>query len=231
MYASYILAILGVSVMYNTKSMKDRILHLVTEFVMVFMGVLLAFVANNWAEQKRDEKYLVTILEHLREDVKRDTSNIIDAIDALGSQHDSLEILLDDLYVMNHRKANGNVHCTYYYYNVFEPTTSTYQSMLFSGDMKLIDVNTLKSIKDVEEVNQKLRELHTRYQVNVESFRNAFISQYNIEHFDFANIPPDKGTEFWNRLTFLSTNVSYYYEALLIAQVKYNNLLKELRNS
>ena len=92
--------------MYNTKSMKDRILHLITEFVMVFMGVLLAFVANNWAEQKRDEKYLVTILEHLREDVKRDSSNIIDAIDALGSQHDSLEKLLDDLYVMNHRKAN-----------------------------------------------------------------------------------------------------------------------------
>jgi hypothetical protein len=43
--------------------------------------------------------------------------------------------------------------------------TSTYQLMLFSGDMKLIDMGKLKSIKDVEEVNQKLRDLHVRYQI------------------------------------------------------------------
>lgn len=211
--------------------MKDRILHFTTEFVMVFLGVLLAFVANNWAEQKRDQRYMATIFANLLSDVKKDSANVIDAIEVLGSQYDSLEALLDDLYVMNHRKANGNVLCTYYCYNVFDPTTSTYQSLLFSGDMKLIDVNKLKSIKDVEEVNQKLHDLHIRYQNNVESFRNMFISQYNIEHFNFANIPPEEGVEFWNRLTFLSANVKYYYEALLIAQVKYNDLLKELRNS
>jgi hypothetical protein len=95
----------------------------------------------------------------------------------------------------------------------------------------LIDVNKLKSIKDVEEVNQKLRDLHIRYQSNVESFRNMFISQYNVERFNFASIPPDKGIEFWNRLNFLSANVKYYYEALLIAQKKYNDLLDDLRNS
>jgi hypothetical protein len=209
--------------------MKDRILHLITEFTMVFLSVLLAFFISSWAEQKKEEKYQATILDHLRDDVKKDSANIIDAIEVVGVQHDSLTILLNDLYVMNHKKANGNIYCTYFSYNVFEPTTSTYQSMLFSGDMKLIDIRKLKSIKDVEEVNLKLRDLHVRYQSNIELFRNTFISQYNVERFNFAAVPSDKGIEFWNRLNFLSANVKYYYEALLIAQMKYNNLLADLK--
>lgn len=210
--------------------MKNRILHLATEFAMVFLGVLLAFFANDWSEKKRDEKYVQTIIENLVDDVRKDSANIIDAIEVVGNQYDSLTILLDDLYVMNHKKANNNIYCTYFCYNIFEPTTATYESMIFSGDMKLIgDPIRLKSLKNIDEMNQKLRVLHSRYQSNIESFRNTFISKYNIQHFNFGNVSPDNGIEFWNRLTFLSAHVKYYYEGLLIAQKKYNDFLTELR--
>jgi hypothetical protein len=102
--------------------------------------------------------------------------------------------------------------------------------MVYGGDMKLVDdLAMLRSIKDLDEINEKVRELHVRYRDNVETFRNAFICRYNIDHFNFANIPPEQGIEFWNRLSFLSAHVRYYYEGLLISQKKYNDFLSAYR--
>jgi hypothetical protein len=209
---------------------KGTILHFLTEFVMVFLGVLFAFFVNDWAEQQREKKYVESIVTNLIDDVKMDSANVIAAIDAVGNQNDSLAALLDELCVFNYKTANSKIYYTYFCYNVFEPRRSTYQSMVYGGDMKLVDdLAMLRSIKDLDEINEKVRELHVRYRDNVETFRNAFICRYNIDHFNFANIPPEQGIEFWNRLSFLSAHVRYYYEGLLISQKKYNDFLSAYR--
>jgi hypothetical protein len=208
--------------------MKEKILHLVTEFTMVFLGVLLAFITNNWAEAEKDKKNIAIILDNLTDDVRKDSTNIIEAVDVLKTQHDSLTSLIADLFAMHHQKANKNIYCAYFSYNAFDPTTATFESLVFGGDLKLVaDIHKLKEIKELDHINSKLRELQRNYHTNIESFRNSFICQYNVEHFSFESIPPEQGIEFWNRLNFLKVSVQNYLEALLLAQQRYNIFLKE----
>jgi hypothetical protein len=212
--------------------MKSRILYLATEFTIVFLAVLLAFFTNSWAEEKRDEKEMAVVLSNLVADVKRDSANILDAITALRDQNDSIMLLIKDLGMFNHKKANGNVVCTYYSFSSFEPTTAMIESMIFGVKMKLVGNHTkFKAIKDLDHMNAKLRTLRNEYVATVESFRNTFICQHNMQHFDFSALPQSQGTELWNRLKFLSASVEQYYVALLMAQGKYNAFLKDFGDS
>lgn len=207
--------------------MKNKITHLLIEFILVFLAVSFAFFINRWLEENREDKYVNSIIANLADDVKKDSANIIDAITALRDQHDSLSILVSDLYALNHKKANKNIHCTYFSFDLFEPTTATFESMIASGNLKLRNDVMLKTIKDLEQSNNNLRVLHNRYYATVESFRNTFISDYEVEHFDFERITPDKGVAFMNRLRFLNLSVESYHDALLIAQARYNKFLRE----
>ncbi|WP_276372707.1 DUF6090 family protein [Chryseolinea sp. H1M3-3] len=211
--------------------MRNNVIKLLTEFVLVFLGVLLAFLTSNWAERKRDEKYVKAIFDNLIQDVRNDSSQVIEAISSLKMQHDSLQILIDHLGSMNLEKADRHIYWTYFSYNVFDPTTKSFESMVFGGDMKLVnDLNAVRRMKELDHLNKKLGEIHEKYYLAIESFRNSFICHYNMDQFTFESIPREKRIEFWNRVNFLKANVKYYYEALVLAQTKYNSLLKELES-
>lgn len=210
--------------------MKNRIVHLATEFVMVFLGVLLAFLTSNWAEREKDRRYLTTIVDNLVQDVRNDSIQVVRAINALKMQRDSLEVLVFYLGQMNFRQANPHLYWTYFSYSAFDPSTETFESLVFGGDMKLVqDLNTLRSMKDLDHINKKLKEVHDKYSEATESFRNSFVCHYKMEDFDFALIPPKSRIEFWNRVNFLKANVKAYHDILVVAQVKYNEFLAGAR--
>jgi hypothetical protein len=102
--------------------------------------------------------------------------------------------------------------------------------MIFSGDMKLIDdMDKIRKIKDLDHMNRKLEEVHGKYYLSIEAFRNGFICSHDLDNFDFRKIPIGQRMEFWNRINFLKANVKYYHDALLMAQSKYNEFLFSAR--
>ena len=209
--------------------MKNNVIKLFTEFILVFLGVLLAFLTSNWAERKRDEKYVRAIFDNLIQDVRNDSTQVIQAINTLKMQHDSLEVLINHLAAMKLQEANPHIYWTYFSYNVFNPTTETFESMVFGGDMKLVsDLNAIRTMKELDHLNKKLGEIHEKYYTAIESFKYSFICQYDMDDFSFRSIPIAKRVEFWNRVNFLKANVKYYYEALVVAQKKYNYFLNEI---
>jgi hypothetical protein len=211
--------------------MKNNVTKLLIEFVLVFLGVLLAFLTTNWAERKRDEKYVKAIFDNLIQDVRNDSSQVIQAISSLKMQHDSLQILISHWGSMKSDLAKSHIYWTYFSYNVFDPNTKSFESMVFGGDMKLVnDLNAVRRMKELDHLNKKLGEIHEKYYLAIESFRNSFICHYNMEEFTFQSIPKEKKLEFWNRVNFLKANVKYYYEALTVAQAKYNSFLREIES-
>lgn len=210
--------------------MKNTVLKLLTEFVMVFLGVLLAFFTSNWAERERDRKYLNTIVDNLIQDVENDSVQVIHAISNVRTQYDSLEVLISHLRGNNLKAADPYIYWTYFSYSAFDPTTETFESIVFGGDMKLVgDLKTIRSMKELDHINNKLNEVHIKYYQSVESFKNTFICHYDMRNFNFTSIPMRNRMEFWNRINFLRANVKYYYEILLVAQQNYNKFLQEIK--
>jgi hypothetical protein len=214
--------------MKNRKTFFQLTKYFFFEFIVVFFGVLFAFWIDGWKDHKRNQEYVNHIVQNLINDLRNDSIKIADAIYNIKRQHDSLSILISNLEYRNYKTASKHIFWAYSTYNVFDPSTETYQSMIFGGDIKLMnDFETIREIKELSQINSKLVEVHSRYYNAVEAFRNNFICQHNIEEFDFESVK--NKNEFWNRINFLKSNIKYYLDALLMAQTKYNKFLHHIR--
>lgn len=203
---------------------KRRIEHLIFEFIMIFMGVFLAFFVNDWANRRQEKKYAEAIIENLNADVRSDSLRILHAIERVKMQHEALTALIERLADGDFESATEYIYWSYFTYNAFSPTTETFESMVFGGDMKLVrDLEIIKALKELDQINQVLEDVHTKYYSSVESFKFNFVCQYDLDHFDFRSIKNKQ--EFWNRINFLRSNVGNYLEALYAAQRKYNDYL------
>jgi hypothetical protein len=153
---------------------------------MVFLGVLLAFYVNDWGESKREKDFVKNIMENMIQDVKKDSIEITKALEFTKKQHDSLLAIIAKLEVKDYKSANRQIYWSYGSYNVFNPSTETFASMVFGGDLKLLrDFNLLRAMKDINQINRKLEEVHSKYYNSLEMFKNEFICKGNIQRFDF----------------------------------------------
>jgi hypothetical protein len=200
------------------------------QFIFIVLIILVAFFVYHWTEQAHEEKYSAAMMNNLIAHVRQDSTNIAEAVDALKVQHDSLSALSRDLDGLNFKKANSNIHYTYFLYNFFAPTRESLEARILGREMEIwADNAKLGEIKDLDRINNKLRDLHQQYAMEVTLFRNSFIFQHNLTYFDFEAMPKERGNEFWNRLNILAAAVETYYGALVLAQEKYNAFLKDFK--
>jgi hypothetical protein len=198
------------------------------QFIFIVLVILAAFFAYRWTERAREEKYSAAMMDNIIAHVRQDSTNIAEAVDALKVQHDSLSALSRDLDALNFKKANNNIHYTYFLYNFFAPTRESLETRMLGKEMEIwADTARLGEIKDLDRINDKLRDLHQQYAMEVTLFRNSFIFQHNLTYFDFEAMPKERGNEFWNRLNILAAAVETYYDALVVAQKKYTVFLKD----
>jgi uncharacterized protein DUF6090 len=215
--------------MSDYNAIKKTIKYFATEFVMVFLGVLLAFMVNDWGESRKDKKTAEIILSNIIEDVRNDSAKIISAIEMLEVQHGSIDRLINHLSLGNYDSADFLVKSCYSSFSVFEPTTVSYQSMIYGGDLKLMnDYGIARLIREVDHSNNRVIQIHNLYFLAIEDLRNTFICKENMNPFKFSKL--NNRIEFWNRLNFLQGTYIKNYEMILRqAQSKYHDFLRGTR--
>jgi hypothetical protein len=213
------------SPMENRSGINSTIRFFLIEFVMVFLGVLLAFWVNDFGDRIRNKKYAEQIVKNIVADIKSDSVNIREAILMIDFQYETLMSLTRHLRNGHYDSANLFVKACYISYNAFEPNTQSYQSMIYGGDLKLIDdYEVIKLIKEIDQANHQLNQVHSLYYKAVEDIRNTFISKENMDDLNFKRLRSQ--SEFWNKVNFLQeTYLKNYAKVLKHSQSKYHELL------
>ena len=211
--------------MEEKSRIKSTIKFFLTEFLMVFFGVLLAFWVINWGERKRNKEYAENIIQNISDDIRNDSIRVVEAIKMINMQYSMLTSFTSHLRAGQYDSASLYVASCYMSYNLFEPTTESYQSMIYGGDLKLIeDYKIIRQIKEIDHINQQLNHLHGLYYRAVEDIRNTFLCKEDMDDLDFKRF--GNRMEFWNRVNFLrDTYLKNYEKTLRHSQSKYNEFL------
>ena len=121
--------------------------YAIGEIVLVVIGILIALQINNWNEDKKEIKLANTYLENLKLDLKSDIEALELALTDLDfyekKGYYSLHVLegkvkkIDTIEFLKSLVWNNHYHLQ-------QPSTSTYEDLISSGNIKLITNNDLK---------------------------------------------------------------------------------------
>ena len=121
--------------------------YAIGEIVLVVVGILIALSINNWNEEKKEKKLANTYLENLKLDLKADIVALEEALKDLNFYEkegyyslDVLEGRIEEIDTIKFLKSLvWNNH-----YHLHQPSTSTYEDLISSGNIKLLMNNNLK---------------------------------------------------------------------------------------
>jgi len=123
------------------------VLYALGEILLVVIGILIALQINNLNEEKKAKRLAATYLENLRLDLEADlialesASNDLDKFEKEG--YYSLNVLegkiseIDTIKFLKSLVWNNHFH-------LYQPSRSTYEDLIGSGNIKLIQNNDLK---------------------------------------------------------------------------------------
>src|SRR5688500_13911614 len=102
--------------MENRSGTKTTIRCFLIEFVMVFLGVLLAFWVNDFGERIRNREYAENIIKNISADIKEDSIRIREAISMIDLQYQALFALTTHLRNADYDSANIFLQACYQSY-------------------------------------------------------------------------------------------------------------------
>ena len=121
--------------------------YAIGEIALVVIGILIALQINNWNEERKEKRLAQTYLENLKLDLKSDKNALELALIDLNSYEKkgyySLHVLegkikeIDTIEFLKSLVWNNHYH-------LHQPSTSTYEDLIGSGNIKLIKNNELK---------------------------------------------------------------------------------------
>jgi hypothetical protein len=164
--------------------------YTLVEILIVIIGITIAFSMNKCSESSKDKKLRHQYLTNLMNDVNADKLNLETNIEELNSKlSDAIEILpYLNSDSTNQMKIVNNVFNIVSLSN-FNPKDVTYQTLINSGDLKLIDNFNLKTAIEAHYSNYK--EMSNAY-VRQESIVRDYVGNYLINHADYDKLPKGK---------------------------------------
>jgi len=185
---------------------KDKAIDL----VIVIIGISIALGMQDWYEGKRnaalEQQYLGTIME----DITIDLKELQDDLDFTKEQYENIKIVLGIIQTQDRNKVDSILHYTIHFGNFteFKPSSTTYESLVQSGDMNIIRNYRLK---------EQLGKLHLRYYGVVNTVEYVYIDAY-LELWNFLKVN-------FNYMTKEITNPNDFYET------KFTNLMFSLESA
>jgi len=123
------------------------LIYAIGEIVLVVIGILIALQINNLNEQRKSDTLTSTYLNNLQLDLLSDLSGIkktkkdINNFEEEG--HYSLDVIDGKIDTINKKKFLESLVWNNHY-PIFQPSRSTYDDLINSGNIKLIKDNNLK---------------------------------------------------------------------------------------
>lgn len=193
------------------KSEKVQWKNQLVNFVAVVVGVYAAFYLTNW-KSNRDERDLEkSYLMSMSLDLKSDIEQLQQSTDTLRYYRSMLATLTRDIY--SGRIPGPDSLMTMinglYLYVPFIPGNSTYQSMLESGNLDVIeDFELRKYITELYHIHYGAIEVVDR--LNNEQRANL-INPYMFDHFVFGRHGLTNADKLWKEPAFGNLVTSCYY--------------------
>lgn len=148
------------------------------ELLIVICGISIAFALNNWAQGRQEKQLALTYLENIEQDIVADLAALDENIEQLQSISKTIDGYIPHLFrqLPGRDSIPSHIFRDMHQYVNFFPHRATYESMLHSGDLKLIQDFDLKN-QIVEHYNsyEKLFEALERHE--------SFAKQYSAEYF------------------------------------------------
>jgi len=161
------------------------------EFLVILLSILLAFAVERCGEQAKDRSDAVQYLQNLKKDLQND----VEALQALDSIVTESERAAG--FILSHmgRQLPGRDTAVFTLFQLlnkrydFYPHNATYESMKFSGDLKLLENLNLKR-RIVEHYNQYtlLEERNEQYK----NFQRDYTGSYFMQNLDYSQLGRDK---------------------------------------
>lgn len=170
--------------------MKKKLTYAFGEILIVIIGISLAFSMNKCADDKKSESQKAQYISSLKQDIEEDKAllekNLVDInkkIEACGS-------IIPVLNTNDPQKGNKmkGLYSIAQLTN-FTPKDFTYQALVNSGDLKLIDDLDLK--KEIEKHYANYKSISNAY-LRQETINKDYLGNYFINHVDYDLIREGK---------------------------------------
>lgn len=165
--------------------------NLFGEFFVILLSILLAFAVDRCGEQAKDRSDAVEYLQNLKKDLQDD----LEALQMLDSSVSQSERAAG--FILSHmgRQLPGRDSVPFILFQMlgkrydFYAHNATYESMKFSGDLKLLNNLNLKR-QIVEHYNQYtvLTEVNDQYK----NFQKDYTGSYLMQNLDYSQLGRDK---------------------------------------
>lgn len=156
-----------------------------SEFAVVLISILLAFAVERCGENRKDRKDAIQYLQNLKEELNDDIKELkkLDTI-VSGSQQTAFLLTRHAAQILPGRDS---VDLLFFrllskQYN-FYPHNATYESMKFSGDLKLLKNLNLKR-QIVEHYSEYQRIDNVQMQYN--NLEKDYVAGYLMDHLDYS---------------------------------------------
>lgn len=203
--------------------MKSNWKEYLIELVIVIIGITVAFSLNNMAEESKENKLESKFVADVRADLQRDSSNLAQSIKFNSGKVDNLEKIIMLISTDKERQYQDSLLSSIGIignYVFFYPESFTINSLLQSGDFKLLTSDVLKKellryrwMCDMVQRDQAnfLSALDDNYYPKLLAARDMISNEIIDEDFFY-------GVEFknWTAYTYNDTkNMTYSYQNIL----------------
>lgn len=150
------------------------------EIALIFIGITLAVAFNNWNESRKNSKLRAGYYERLIAEIKQDQmdlENITIYHEYRKSGIEGFFQYLDENSKPNLDSVQSFIQDFSYHMNTYVPNESTYEELISTGNIKLIDAD----------IREKLIRLSRMHAYLVET-QNGFDSQYEDRRNQMAEI-------------------------------------------
>ena len=172
------------------------------EIALIFIGITLAVAFNNWNENRKNNKLRAGYYERLVAELKQDRLDLKNITDYHQRRQEGITGFfqyLDEYDRPNLDSVQRFIQRFSYHMNTYVPNESTYEELISTGNIKLID----------SEIREKLIRLSRMHTYVIET-QNGFDAQYEdrrnqmaevIDEASFYNIRknPSMGQVRWQR--------------------------------
>lgn len=160
------------------------------EIVIVIIGITIAFSMNKCADNLKDNKLKTQYLTNLKSDIEADKIVLKKNVEAINKK---LAVCAEIIPVLNSNKTQNmqllnNIFAIVEYEN-FSSKSTTYKTLINSGDLKLIDNFDLKSA--IQEHYANYNELDNVYARHT-SLIQDYLGNYLVNYADYDQIPLGK---------------------------------------
>lgn len=160
--------------------MKKGFRYALGEILIVIVGISIAFSMNKWADNRKDESTRKQYLENIKNDITIDKDNLSNNLIEIGTKIQALNGILPLINTENPEKIKSQTKIFSVFSLVeFYPKDITYQTMINSGDFKLIDDFELKTAIETHYASyKKILKDYERQEIIHRDYLGAYLMDY-----------------------------------------------------